>query len=420
MPKGWMYCAPLTSDKPTHNVSKGKFNDVLPKGWFDLGPVHKFEHEITTSPGVTLIASHQEHRLRVKGLLGARANIIPVPAQIMFEHQGADERFYCKSVTVESVSVQKTNNLEWVFLLDEPGETLIAGSAKMPLAATLTTTPLPTQQPSSGWASGGGQWIPLGAAVTSMTFTTSGTFATGFGGGIFYYSTPAPPAAGPPAYLSATGKGSIPDLVPGRLRGYREWRIAPPDGLRPTRLVSITADTVWPWTPEFRAQCHRAAIADNANNGFGPGPAHDPDDVPHPMCSCGIYAKFRPIIGSGRPDFATGIVEAWGDIEYGDDAFRAQFARLVALYKTTLSPSVEAFLISARISIAADSINELGEIYHVPVFDSLDEALKVYPPSDMSAIGGEPGSTFKSCKNCGGNLVEVSAFLTCSTCGWIQ
>lgn len=223
--------------------------------------------------------------------------------------------------------------------------------------------------------------VGYNAGVSFSYSGNSGGFVTGplFNNG---------PSSLPPAAASATGKASISDLVPGRLRGYREWKVLPGDdsGVLP-RLASLTAETVWPWTPHFEARCHRAAIVLGRKTGFGPGPKHDPTDIPNVHCSCGIYAKHRPILKANQ-GHALGIIEAWGNIEVGSEAFRAQYARIVALYtangeQTSYWTTMEGGHLTAYSLIP---IKELGKLYRVPVFLGSREALAEYPPTDISSL----------------------------------
>lgn len=176
----------------------------------------------------------------------------------------------------------------------------------------------------------------------------------------------------PPAAMSARGRGSA-DLVPGRLRGYREWTVKPADGLRPARLTSITANTVWPWTPINQAHCRRAEIGARFPR-FNRPVEHDPDDVPNGPCTCGIYAKHKPdIYPSGKR--IGGVIEAWGPTQLGDSAFRARYARLVAL------------CIGSAISPERAEQAQLAALqYGVPLFMSREEMVDAYPPVDVTDL----------------------------------
>lgn len=136
------------------------------------------------------------------------------------------------------------------------------------------------------------------------------------------------------------------------------------------------------------AQCHRADIAAKYN-GWGETPQHDPEDVPNADCTCGIYAKHQPI-GYTSSFQVMGVIEGWGRIEAGDESFRAQCARLVALCRdpTNFNPH----------------LSEISETYNVPLFTCKEELIAKYPPSDISALLGEPEAPApdpKKCPTCG-------------------
>lgn len=104
-------------------------------------------------------------------------------------------------------------------------------------------------------------------------------------------------------------------LVPGALRGYRQWTLTIGMGLK-----SIAQDWVWP--EELTASCVL-------------GRKHE---APAGDCSCGIYACHQPTDDQVRGSsvlapFQTvmGVIEAWGRVELGRRGFRAQHARVRAL-----------------------------------------------------------------------------------------
>jgi hypothetical protein len=198
--------------------------------------------------------------------------------------------------------------------------------------------------------------------------------------------------------------GSAVDLVPGRLRGFRHWKLLPGVEGSPPRLASITADMVWPWTPVVEAHCHRAALA---LSGFDRLPPHDPDDVPAPApCTCGIYAKHRlesAGIGHGR---VAGVIEAWGKVEVGDRGFRARYARLVAL---AVNGNATAWPLGEGQFVTYDRVEDgplarLGELYRVPVFDDERAMVEAYPPGDVSELlGGNASARRAECAGCAAN-----------------
>lgn len=162
------------------------------------------------------------------------------------------------------------------------------------------------------------------------------------------------------------------DLSPGRLVGYRKWLLRrPPAGDGRYRLASITADAIWPWTPQVRAHCRRAEIGARVGK-FRYPVEHDPEDVPNAACSCGIYASYRlPRISSYDMTYVSGVIEAWGPTIVGENAFRARHARLVALCVP-----------HEGVEIAGD----LGQLYRVPIYVDQDQMKHDHPASDVSEL----------------------------------
>src|SRR4051794_40531930 len=83
-------------------------------------------------------------------------------------------------------------------------------------------------------------------------------------------------------------KGQAVTLLPGRLRGYRQWGLVDLSGENHLVLQSITAKTRWPWTPQVEAKCHASSMFRAKQDPC------EPEDVPARDCTCGIYAKHDP------------------------------------------------------------------------------------------------------------------------------
>lgn len=202
-------------------------------------------------------------------------------------------------------------------------------------------------------------------------------------------------------------EGAASTLVPGRLRGYREWNLtSPADDV--LLLASLTARTIWPWTPVQTARCQLL-------NGWMSKYEQEHGPVPSPICRCGIYALNKPVFGQYGPDAApvAGVIEAWGRVELGERGFRAQHARIAALWVRpvyrpkepfeiqmpdirTLKPG-EGFEVSLRflstevegeeaVELRAHIVASLGERYRVPMYDTVEAMLSDYPPIDLSAL----------------------------------
>lgn len=117
--------------------------------------------------------------------------------------------------------------------------------------------------------------------------------------------------------------------------GYRAWLIEP--GCDGYQLCSVLASAEWAMTP---GAWTGAVCRPQVPNGSAPV-RHDHTSVPHPDCTCGIYAYHSLSIGGydGRlvqPDSAEigivwGAVVGAGRVLVYPDGWRAQFARPVAI-----------------------------------------------------------------------------------------
>lgn len=198
-------------------------------------------------------------------------------------------------------------------------------------------------------------------------------------------------------------QGQAVTLLPGRLRGYRQWTLVDLTGGGDFVLQSISvradggAPVRWPWTPRIEARCHRGSMT------WGQHIEHSDDDVPVRECVCGIYAKHSPYgMDIGKP--VSGVIEGWGPhTEIGDQGFRSRYARISALWVPSVRPQSRE---SDRLSPGwhewkppsertlrpedqdpTDWVRErLSEIYKVPVFDSFAALVEQYPPVDLSEI----------------------------------
>lgn len=133
-------------------------------------------------------------------------------------------------------------------------------------------------------------------------------------------------------------------LVPGTLRGYREWTVQ-----ISMVLASLSATTVWD-SETISAVCRQPgsggwSVAPAPGPGWHPvTTAKRPDigeghDAPAAGCTCGVYACHSPAdeqTGRGasvlRPGARIfGVIESWGRVELGARGFRAQHARIKAV-----------------------------------------------------------------------------------------
>jgi hypothetical protein len=151
-------------------------------------------------------------------------------------------------------------------------------------------------------------------------------------------------------------------LVPGELRGYRQFHLRS-DGLYP--LVHFRAG---PWDGHLeRAQCQ--------TGGEHPAPASD--------CRCGLYAWYLPGSATVALGPVSAVVAARGRCVLGDRGFRAAGARIEAV----------ALPVSARWfpPAAARARRMLASRYpDTRVYSSARRMLKDFPPQDVGELGIEP------------------------------
>ena len=117
--------------------------------------------------------------------------------------------------------------------------------------------------------------------------------------------------------------------------GYRAWLIEP--GCDGYQLYSMLASGQWAMTPG----AWTGAVCRPQVGSGSPLVPHDQTSVPHPDCTCGLYASHSLSVGGydGRlvqPDSAEigivwGAVVGAGRVLVYPDGWRAQFARPVAI-----------------------------------------------------------------------------------------
>lgn len=147
------------------------------------------------------------------------------------------------------------------------------------------------------------------------------------------------------------------DLIPGTLRGYREWR--------PARLELRSLFHDLPWTSGLQAaRC--AGYSDDVSGRC----RRDDGRIPGSTCSCGFYAHYE--MPRAFPGYTVwGVIQAQGRVVLGTQGFRAEKARIEALYAPWLT----------RPAHLARALK-----YGVPVFASRQRFLRKYPPSDISEL----------------------------------
>ena len=118
-------------------------------------------------------------------------------------------------------------------------------------------------------------------------------------------------------------------LVPAGLIGFRRWYVDLP---RPEDLKNGVVDApvlkgqlghLWPQSL-MEAACEPPA--------FGGAGKHE-EPVPHPPCTCGVYATYFPDSYAMSGTFSyVGAIEASGRVVCGSKGFRAGRAKLLGLY----------------------------------------------------------------------------------------
>ncbi len=159
-------------------------------------------------------------------------------------------------------------------------------------------------------------------------------------------------------------------VVPGVIHGLRRWQLYL-EGSR-WRLGSLNQPIIWAPGEAMEAACiHHDFMEDDPEN-------HDP---PGAGCRCGIYAfhpfgdaaeAFEEDVDAPEPGYARavgwticGVLSAWGRIEVHQEGFRAQRARLEALFL----PSNWAG------SAYHEAIEAVARLYGVPAVEHESESL---------------------------------------------
>lgn len=178
--------------------------------------------------------------------------------------------------------------------------------------------------------------------------------------------------------MSYSGWGDL--TVPGEITGYRSWRpvLSAPE---PT-LSAYTQDYTWELGRNV-AQCFRR-------------PRYHPKDLnkaPSRTCTCGFYARSADE-DHGYNVGMCGVIKASGRVILGQTGFRAEFARIVALYSDPRWDSYRDNYISKSCEPWATTwrkaqLNCAGR-YEVPLFNSFEEAIEAFPPDDLSAFRKAP------------------------------
>lgn len=167
-----------------------------------------------------------------------------------------------------------------------------------------------------------------------------------------------PPVAGG----TGAGANAGTDLVPGELRGYRQF------DLRPDGLYPLVHHERGPWSGDVeRARC---AL----------GHSHA---SPASECRCGLYGWYLPGSATVAIGPAAAVIAVQGRCVLGDRGFRASAARIEAV----------ALPLAVRISpVASRRAREmLAAAYPgTVVYDSVRRMLRDHPPDDLRELGIDP------------------------------
>jgi len=178
--------------------------------------------------------------------------------------------------------------------------------------------------------------------------------------------------------VSYSGWGEL--TVPGEVTGYRAWR----------PVLGETVPALSAYTNDYRWQPGKNTASCNSGNYYALRKEHN-NVSPDKACTCGFYARTEDD-QHGYSLGIDGVIKASGRLILGQTGFRAEFARIVALYKNPLWDE----------RIGRRSINEgyaenwdellsaTSERYAIPIFQSFKEASEAFPPEDLSAFRKEP------------------------------
>ncbi len=160
-------------------------------------------------------------------------------------------------------------------------------------------------------------------------------------------------------------------FVPGRLRGYRLWRLSS-EGLTP---IHQRMSKSWHIGQNVAECTSGAKVVPPLEDHHG--------TVPMLECTCGFYAKYKAnelanTLGTHNPfTVVVGAIDATGKVIQGSRGFRAQFAKIVALCPIM---TIDNGSYQETVRYMA------GVVYGVPFYQSMYHLLKDFPEDDVSDI----------------------------------
>lgn len=169
-----------------------------------------------------------------------------------------------------------------------------------------------------------------------------------------------------------TGKQA---LVPGKLRGYRVWRVDPYLG------ALCAMNNTYIWTPGVNvAKCNNNYVS------------HTEHVAPVSTCSCGFYARYSPLdlrdLCINR-DFilVVGAIDATGIVQHGTRGFRAEKVEIVAVCPLlSIDYEVPTQLRANPMMLVSNIIREIVFRLRVPSFKTMKDLTREFPQDDLSHI----------------------------------
>lgn len=175
-------------------------------------------------------------------------------------------------------------------------------------------------------------------------------------------------------------------VVPGFLRGYRLWRtdiIA--EKIAPEDSVVKRGDDAWSLRRRFQ---WNVTYRDFYLHAYGIGMSHfwtpgvetaecvlnaaTSHHAPSRACRCGLYARYDAFAATPFASTVGGVIDGFGRIVMGTSGFRAEKAVIRALWLGTY--------------IDPAGLQQIADLYQVPLFRTADEAVYHFPPSDISEL----------------------------------
>jgi len=180
--------------------------------------------------------------------------------------------------------------------------------------------------------------------------------------------------------LSPIRLAMVSETLPGTLRGYRAWSVMQ-SSTGPFDLAPINSHQVKikAWNGiKATAECgHRARVwTSNTPGEWENEWVVSTHEAPKFNCSCGLYARYADLDDDGFPQNypVYGSIKASGRIILQERGFRSQFAEVEAL---CLGPSIHG-------GSLWEGIRMFGHLHNIPVFYSMRELQKEFPPADVS------------------------------------